>query len=117
MKSLIMPLRSLGNKNQQYPILIFDKEDHILSEVWKDIQFFPEVYYMQGNPIKSKDLFRAGIKRAKAVIILSRNNNHDDNNHEVRINEYFFTCHDFFLSNIMCLCPAPTTEFHPATAF
>lgn len=81
MKSLIMPLRSLGNKNQQYPILIFDKEDHILSEIWKDIQFFPEVYYMQGNPIKSKDLFRAGIKKAKAVIILNGNNiSHEDNN-------------------------------------
>ena len=73
MKSLIMPLRSIGNKSQQYPILIFDKEDHILSEIWKDIQFFPEVYYMQGNPIKAKDLHRAGIKRAKAVVILSRN--------------------------------------------
>lgn len=85
MKSLIMPLRSLGNKNQQYPILIFDKEDHILSEIWKDIQFFPDVYYMQGNPIKAKDLYRAGIKRAKAVIILSRSStmNNDESGNEM----------------------------------
>ena len=27
---------------------------------------------MQGNPIKSKDLHKAGIKRARAVIILSK---------------------------------------------
>lgn len=73
MKSLIMPLRATSMKLQQFPILIIDKEDHISSDILKDIQYFPDVYYMQGNLIKAKDLHRACIKRAKAVIILSRN--------------------------------------------
>lgn len=74
MKNLIMPLRAVSMKNQQFPILIMDKEDHIGTEIWKDIQYFPEIYFMQGNPIKSKDLHKACIKKAKAVIILSKNN-------------------------------------------
>ena len=78
MKNLIMPLRACSMKNQQYPILIIDKEDHISSEILKDIQYFPDIYYMQGNLIKSKDLHRSYIKRAKAVIILSKNRYNDD---------------------------------------
>jgi potassium large conductance calcium-activated channel subfamily M alpha protein 1 len=59
-------------KNQQYPILIIDKNEHIPSEIWKEIQYYPDIYFMQGNPIKSKDLQKAGIKKARAVIILSK---------------------------------------------
>jgi potassium large conductance calcium-activated channel subfamily M alpha protein 1 len=59
-------------KNQQYPIVIIDKAEHIPSEIWKEIQYYPDIYYMQGNPVKSKDLHKAGIKKAKAVIILSK---------------------------------------------
>ena len=50
-----------------------DKSEHIPSELWKEIQYFPDVYYMQGNAIKSKDLKKAGIPKAEAVIILSSN--------------------------------------------
>jgi potassium large conductance calcium-activated channel subfamily M alpha protein 1 len=67
-----MPLRASSMKNQQYPIVIIDKAEHIPSEIWKEIQYYPDIYYMQGNPVKSKDLHKAGIKKAKAVIILSK---------------------------------------------
>ena len=72
LKNLVMPLRASSMKNQQYPIVIIDKAEHIPSEIWKEIQYFPDIYYIQGNPIKSKDLHKAGIKKAKAVIILSK---------------------------------------------
>ena len=72
LKNLLMPLRASSMKNQQYPIVIMDKKEHIPNEIWKEIEYYPDVYYMQGNPMKSKDLQRAGIKRAKAVIILSK---------------------------------------------
>jgi potassium large conductance calcium-activated channel subfamily M alpha protein 1 len=83
MKNLILPLRAVSMKNQQHPILIIDKEDHIPSEIWKDIQYFPDIYYMQGTPIKSKDLHRACIKKAKAVIILSKLHNYDEESHNM----------------------------------
>ena len=72
LKNLLMPLRASSMKNQQYPIVIIDKAEHIPSEIWKEIQYFPDIYYIQGNPIKSKDLHKAGINKAKAVIILSK---------------------------------------------
>jgi len=75
LKNLLMPLRASSMKNQQYPILIMDKKEHIPNEIWKEIQYYPDVYYMQGDPMKSKDLNKAGIKKAKAVIILSKSNN------------------------------------------
>ncbi len=50
-----------------------DKSEHIPSELWKEIQYFPDVYYMQGNAIKSEDLKKAGISKAETVIILSSN--------------------------------------------
>ncbi len=83
MKNLIFPLRAISMKNEQHPILIIDKEDHIPSEIWKEIQYFPDIYFMQGNPIKSKDLHRACIKKAKAVIILTKNNFDTESSHEM----------------------------------
>ena len=72
LKNLIMPLRASSMKNYQYPILIMDKKEHIPIEIWKEIEYYPDIYYMQGNPMKNRDLQRAGVKKAKAVIILSK---------------------------------------------
>ena len=76
-KHLIMPLRA-RNKTRHFPILIIDKNEHISSEIWKDIQYFPDIYYMQGNPIKSDDLKKAGVSKAQAVVILSKYNQDND---------------------------------------
>ena len=78
LKNLLMPLRASSMKIQQFPILIMDKRAHIPNEIWKEIEYYPDVYYIQGNPMKSKDLQRAGIKKAKAVIILSKSNPNDE---------------------------------------
>ena len=72
-KHLILPLRTRG-KAKHHPILIMDKNEHISSEIWKDIQYFPDIYYMQGNPIKSDDLKKARVSKAQAVVILSKYN-------------------------------------------
>ena len=68
-----MPLRA-RYKAKHFPILIIDKNEHISSEIWKEIQYFPDIYYMQGNPIKSDDLKKAGVSKAQAVVILSKYN-------------------------------------------
>ena len=72
-KHLILPLRTRG-KAKHHPILIVDKNEHLSSEIWKDIQYFPDIYYMQANPIKSDDLKKARVSKAKAVVILSKYN-------------------------------------------
>ena len=80
LKNLIMPLRASSMRNQQYSILIMDKRDHIPQEIWKEIEYYPDVYYMQGNPMKTKDLQKAGVKKAKAVIILSKSSSNNETN-------------------------------------
>ena len=70
-KHLIMPLRT-RDKVKHYPILIIDKNEHMPNDIWKEIQYFPDIYYMQGNPIKSEDLKKAGVAKSKAVVILSK---------------------------------------------
>lgn len=58
-------------------------------KVWNSISFFDELFLVQGDPMKTKDLLRAGINTANKVIILAptlseislvtRNKNIDDN--------------------------------------
>ena len=78
LKNILLPLRSTSMRNQQYPVVIMDKNESIPDEIWKEIEYFPDIYYIQGNPMKSKDLQKTGIKRAKAIIILSKtSSNHE----------------------------------------
>ena len=80
LKNLIMPLRASSMRIHQYSILIMDNRDHIPQEIWKEIEYYPEVYYMQGNPMKTRDLKRAGVKKARAVIILSKLSSNNETN-------------------------------------
>ena len=90
LKNLIMPLRASSMKNYQYPILIMDKKEHISIEIWKEIEYFPDIYYMQGNPMKNRDLQRAGVKKAKGVIILSKlTSNNESNSNMVDMDTIF----------------------------
>ena len=73
LKYLILPLRTSG-KMKHHPILIMDKNEHLSTELWKELQYFPDIYYMQGNPIKSDDLKKAKVSKAQAVVILSKYN-------------------------------------------
>ena len=89
LKNLLMPLRASSMRNQQYPIVIMDKKDHIPGEIWKEIEYYPDVYYMQGNPMKSRDLQKAGIKKAKAVIILSKSSSNNEGSNMVDMDTIF----------------------------
>ena len=73
LKHLILPLRTRC-KEKHNSILIMDKNEHLSSDIWKEIQYFPNIYYMQGNPIKSDDLKKARVSKALAVVILSKYN-------------------------------------------
>jgi potassium large conductance calcium-activated channel subfamily M alpha protein 1 len=89
LKNLLMPLRASSMRNHQYPIVIMDKKEHIPIEIWKEIEYYPDVYYMQGNPMKSRDLQKAGIKKAKAVIILSKSTSNNEGSNLVDMDTIF----------------------------
>ena len=69
LNNLLLTLRTSSMKNEQYLILILNKIEHIPSEIWKEIQYYPNIYFMQGNSIKSKELQKIRIKKAKIIII------------------------------------------------
>ena len=73
-KHMIMPLRSKSNV-KIFPILIVDQNEHIPSQIWTEIQYFPDIYYMKGDLRKQEYLIRAGVGNALAVIILAKYNN------------------------------------------
>ncbi|KAL4469404.1 hypothetical protein ABPG74_004657 [Tetrahymena malaccensis] len=70
MKYLLMPLRARSLKTI-HPIVIINNET-IPSELWNQINTFPKVYFMLGSPLKQEDLERACVKKALALVILSK---------------------------------------------
>ena len=52
-KHMIIPLRSKSN-SKIFPILIIDQNEHIPSQIWTEIQYFPDIYYMKGD-LKNKE--------------------------------------------------------------
>ena len=76
-KHLIMPLRSKSIV-KIFPILIIDQNEHIPSQIWTEIQYFPDIYYMKGDLRKQEFLIRAGVASALAVIILAKYNTENE---------------------------------------
>ncbi|KAL4487940.1 hypothetical protein ABPG72_022800 [Tetrahymena utriculariae] len=70
LKYLLMPLRARSLKTI-HPIVIINNET-IPSELWNQINTFPKVYFMLGSPLKQEDLERACVKKALALVILSK---------------------------------------------
>jgi hypothetical protein len=69
MKLLILPLRN-KNLKRIIPIVIIHPEI-IPVKVWQDINIFPKLYVVQGNPTNANDLNACYITKASACIILN----------------------------------------------
>ena len=87
-KHMIMPLRAKSNV-KIIPILIIDQNEHIPSQIWTEIQYFPDIYYMKGDLRKQEDLIRAGILNALAVVILGKYDNENESSGMLDINSIF----------------------------
>ena len=87
-KHLIMPLRSKSIV-KIFPILIIDQNEHIPSQIWTEIQYFPDIYYMKGDLRKQEFLIRAGVASALAVIILAKYNTENEVPGMLDINSIF----------------------------
>jgi potassium large conductance calcium-activated channel subfamily M alpha protein 1 len=85
---MIMPLR-LKSNIKIYPILIIDQNEHIPSQIWTEIQYFPDIYYMKGDLRKQEYLLRAGVANALAVIILAKYNSEYESQGMLDINSIF----------------------------
>lgn len=85
----IKPLRAKHIPKSECPSIVILSKVLPDDRVWNSISFFDELFLVQGDPMKTKDLLRAGINTANKVIILAptlseislvtRNKNSDDN--------------------------------------
>lgn len=78
MKHLLLPLRAKSLKTIIPVIILYN--DPMPTEIWKQINRFPKVYFMQGSPLKLSDLEKACIQKATAVVILSKHSDNEGNN-------------------------------------
>ena len=69
MRNLLLPLRSKSLQKVHKIIILYNEQ--LPSRIWKQINRFPEVYFLQGSPLKPEFLQRACINKARGVVILS----------------------------------------------
>lgn len=75
MRHLLLPLRARSLKNIHPIIILYN--DPMPTHIWKQINRFPKIYFMQGSPQKLIDLDKACIQKALAVVILSKHTDQD----------------------------------------
>ena len=78
MKHFLLPLRAKSLKSINPVIILYN--DPMPTEIWKQINRFPKVYFLQGSPLKLSDLDKACVQKAAAVVILSKHSENDDSN-------------------------------------
>ena len=67
----IKPLRAKYIPKEDCPSIVILNPKLPDDKIWNSISYFDEIFLVQGNPMKRKDLLRAGILSASKVVILS----------------------------------------------
>ena len=67
----IKPLRSKHLLKMKCPSIVILNKEEPDDKLWSTIFFFEQIYIVKGDPLNKQDLFRAGIRNAKKVVILA----------------------------------------------
>ena len=67
----IKPIRAKYIPKEDCPSIVILNPKLPDDKIWNSISYFDEIFLVQGNPMKRKDLLRAGILAASKVVILS----------------------------------------------
>jgi hypothetical protein len=65
----VVPLRS-RYLSKTIPIVILNEEKPD-AKTWNQISYFSEIYFIEGSALNEKDLYRANIKKASRVVIMT----------------------------------------------
>ena len=76
MKHLLLPLRAKSIKIISPVVIMYN--DSMPANIWQQINRFPKVYFIQGNPLKPEDLDRVCLQSALALVILSKKSENDN---------------------------------------
>lgn len=67
----IKPLRAKHLPKSSCPTIVILCKELPDDKIWNTIAFFDQIYLIQGDPMSKSDLYRAGIRSAKKVVILA----------------------------------------------
>ena len=69
LRNFVLPLRA--KYLDTYPPIIILHVNPPTEKQWNQISFFPEIYFVKGSAMVTKDLLKANIKHAARIVILS----------------------------------------------
>jgi len=69
LKNFILPLRA--KYLEQYPPIVLLHTSPPSEKQWNQISYFPEIYFVKGSAMNTKDLLRANIMHASRIVILA----------------------------------------------
>ena len=88
-KNLILPLRTKQLGSQMRPIVILsndvagDDNENADTYIWSEINRFEEIYIVKGSALNPLDLERARVTKARAIIIIAKSTESDENNRKM----------------------------------
>ena len=69
LRNFVLPLRA--KYLETYPPIVILHVNPPTEKQWNQISFFPEIYFVKGSAMVTKDLLKANIKDAARIVILS----------------------------------------------
>jgi hypothetical protein len=67
----VKPLRAKYLPKNKCPTIVILSKELPDDKLWNSIAFFDQIYLILGDPMNNNDLYRAGIRSAKKVVILA----------------------------------------------
>lgn len=69
LRNFVLPLRA--KYLEKYPPIVILHVNPPTEKQWNQVSFFPEIYFVKGSAMNTKDLIRANILSANKIVILS----------------------------------------------
>lgn len=69
LRNFVLPLRA--KHLDKYPPIVILHVHPPTEKQWNQVSFFPEIYFVKGSAMNTKDLLRANIHQASRIVILS----------------------------------------------
>ena len=69
LRNFVLPLRA--KYLDKYPPIVILHVSPPTEKQWNQVAFFPEIYFVKGSAMNTKDLLRANIQHASRIVVLS----------------------------------------------
>nr|CDS20750.1 potassium large conductance calcium activated [Echinococcus granulosus] len=80
LRSFVLPLRASNIPAHELRPIIFLTSHEYIAEEWREMENFPDIYFLPGSPLNRRDLWAARIQLCSVCVVIgvSENNQVDD---------------------------------------